>query len=94
MKNYELNTDQPEIVALNCLTFLASEPDRFGRFLALTGLQPGDVADQAEKSDFLASVLDYLLADERLLLEFAAEERIDPQKIFLLRRKLPGASSI
>ena len=41
---------------------------------------------------FLGGILDHLLADESLLLIFAEEQAMRPERIAQLRRKLPGAA--
>ena len=41
---------------------------------------------------FLGGLLDHLLADQTLLLMFAEDEGVPPERIVRLRRQLPGAS--
>jgi len=94
MKNSDTNASQAEVTALDALRFLASEPARFSRFLSLSGLEPQHISALAGKPDFLASVMDYLLSDEKLLLEFAENDSLPPQTIINLRQKLPGATHI
>ncbi len=86
--------NEVEIVALNALRYLARETDRFSRFLDLTGLQPHDVAARAGQTEVLAGILDYLLTDEKLLVDFAEENGLDPQSIAKMRHSLPGATSL
>jgi hypothetical protein len=80
------------VIALQALTFIASETERLERFLALTGLGPDDVRARAEEPDFLAGVLDHLLADESLLLAFCAEAGLAPEVPARARAKLEGKS--
>lgn len=94
MKNSDTNTNQAEVVALGALQFLAAEPERFSRFLSLSGLSVQDISAQADQTEFLASVLDYLLSDEKLLLGFAENDSLEPQMIANLRRQLPGATQL
>lgn len=94
MKNSDTNASQAEVVALDVLRYLACEPERFSRFLSLSGLSPQDISVLAGQPDFLASVMDYLLSDEKLLLEFAESDSLKPQAIVNLRQKLPGATNI
>lgn len=94
MKNSDTNMSHAEVVALDVLRFLACEPERFSRFLSLSGLSPQDISALAGQPDFLASVMDYLLSDEKLLLEFAESDSLKPQAIVNLRQKLPGATHI
>ena len=50
-----------EALALRALAFLAEDPERLGRFLALTGLGPAELRMRAGDADLLGGVLDHLL---------------------------------
>jgi len=63
------------------LSYLASEPERIGRFLAVTGLGPENVRAAARDTSFLPALLDYLLANEAELVAFAAEMNLDPARV-------------
>ncbi|MCA3596102.1 MAG: DUF3572 domain-containing protein [Methylobacterium sp.] len=71
----------PEMLAISALSFLAEEPERLSRFLDLTGLSPITLRQAAADPRFLASVLDYLVADESLLLAFAANAQVAPETV-------------
>jgi hypothetical protein len=86
------SASEAEIIALNALGFLAAEPDRLRRFMDLSGLGLDAIRTSAADPAFLGAVLDHLLADESLLLVFAADHDISPERILTLRRKLPGAA--
>src|SRR5262245_6300138 len=77
----ESNRDDAESVALQGLAFLAAEPERLVRFLALTGIAAGDLRAAASRTETLAAVIEHLLGDESLLLTFTAAARIDPATI-------------
>ena len=79
-----------EGLAIAALGFIAAEPDRLGRFLALTGIGPESIRDAAREPRFLAGVLDHVAADEDLLLAFAAEREVDPEHVMLARDLLVG----
>jgi Protein of unknown function (DUF3572) len=65
-----------EQLAVAALGFIAGEPERLGRFLAMTGLGPASIRDAASEPQFLAGVLDHVAADEPLLLAFAGTTSI------------------
>ena len=67
-----LTKEAAEGLAIQALTFLAGEPERLGRFLAATGIGPTEIRAAAGEPGFLAGVLDYLAADDRLIAAFAA----------------------
>ncbi|HVB89717.1 MAG TPA: DUF3572 domain-containing protein [Beijerinckiaceae bacterium] len=77
-----------EYVAVRALGFLASEPERIDRFLALSGLNPQNLRSAAAEPGFLAAVLDHVASDERLLLSFARSASLDPQAVALAREAL------
>jgi len=87
---HRANRDTAEAVALAALGWLAADEDRLHRFLAETGTAPAAVAAQAADADFLAGVLDHLLADETRLLGFVAAEGLPPELPGRLRPLLPG----
>jgi hypothetical protein len=77
-------------LAIAALSFIAAEPDRLGRFLAMTGIGPESIRDAAREPRFLAGVLDHVAGDEPLLLAFAADNEIDPEHVMLARDLLVG----
>lgn len=85
-----MTPDLAEALALRALGYLAAEPERLGRFLAVTGIGPDSLRDHAADTDLLAAILDHLLADESLLLAFSAEDGADPAEVARARRHLPG----
>jgi hypothetical protein len=72
---------EAESLAVEALAFLAGDADRIARFLALTGIGPGEIRAVAKDSAFLGAVLDHLCGDERLLLAFAQESERKPAEI-------------
>ncbi len=85
-----MTAEGAEILALRALQFLASDPERLGRFLAATGTGPEDLKARAGDPTFLGSVLDHLLQDESLIFLFAETENISPAAPEAARRMLPG----
>jgi uncharacterized protein DUF3572 len=79
-----------ETLAALALGFIAEEPERLGRFLALSGIGPESVRAAAREPQFLAGVLDHLAADEPLLVAFAAANDVDPETVMRARDALAG----
>jgi len=77
-------------LAVTALSFIAGEPERLGRFLAVTGIGPESIHAAAREPDFLLGVLDYLVGDEPLLIEFANENGFDPEHVARARDVLAG----
>jgi hypothetical protein len=76
-----LTPEAAEGLAVQALTFIATDGERLGRFLAITGIGPDQIRAAAREPHFLAGVLDHISSDERLLTEFAAEAGIDPSEV-------------
>ena len=73
--------DSARSLAVSALAFIAADSDRLTRFLNLTGLGPDNLRTAAADSAFLGSVLDYLVADEELLVAFAADAGLKPEAV-------------
>jgi Protein of unknown function (DUF3572) len=83
--------DMAQAVALQALAFLAEDPARCARFLALTGLAVGDLRQRVAAREVHCAVLEHLAADESLLLAFSANAGIAPQRIAKALALLRGA---
>ena len=81
-------TQSADDIVASVLTFLASEPERLARFFILTGLRADTIRAVSRTPRFAASVLDYVLADEKLLLAFASGAEIKPEVLAHVRRNL------
>ena len=77
-------------LAASALAFLAADPERLSRFLDLTGLGPHNLRDAAQDPAFHGSVLEYMLADEELLLRFATDCDLEPETVALAHQALCG----
>jgi Protein of unknown function (DUF3572) len=82
--------DDSETLAVQALGFLASDEERLGRFLALTGLGPENLRAAAASPGFLASVLAHVAQDERLLMAFADAAGITPERVGRAAQHLGG----
>ena len=77
-----------EILALQALGWLAADEDRLSRFLALSGLDGATLRAVADSRDTARAVMDFLLADEALLLDFCEVAQIPPASFPAYRRRL------
>jgi hypothetical protein len=73
-----INKDDAEAIALQALAYLAVDTQRLSRFLALTGIDLGDLRETAKMPELQASILEYMMGDESLLLAFCQEAGVDP----------------
>jgi hypothetical protein len=81
-----------EGLAIQALTFIGGEPERLGRFLAVTGIGPAEIRAASSEPGFLAGVLEYLAGDERLLTAFATDAGVDPADIGKALATLSGGA--
>lgn len=77
----QLNHDGAEHLAIEALSFLASNEKRLAQFLQATGYTLAAIRAEAASPEFLAGILDFLLSDESLLLVFASHNGLDPSAI-------------
>lgn len=87
-----MDANEAESIAVSALAFLAGDVGRLGRFLALTGMGPGELRAQARAPRVLAAVLAHLMEDESLLLVFCAHDGIKPELIGPARAVLEAAA--
>lgn len=88
--NGRAGNPQASDLALRALAFLAQDEERVERFLALTGLDPGEIRARLGERGFQLAVLDHLAGDEALLVAFAEAESIPPEMVGRARRALGG----
>lgn len=86
-KGVEKQVPANEIATL-ALQHLADDPELLSRFLALTGLAPGDLRAASDQPAFLIAILDFFLGHEPNLIEFAAARNISPESIANARAQL------
>lgn len=68
-----------EDLAAGMLVALAEDPAVLQRFMSDTGMAPDDIRSNAAAPDFLAGVLEYVLANEPLLLAITSDRQIKPE---------------
>lgn len=68
-------------LALDAFLFLVGDPLRITKFLQATGMEAAALREHAHEDATLVAVLEYLLADESLLLVFAANGGHPPADI-------------
>ncbi len=76
------------MVAIQALSFIASDPERLGSFLAETGLGPENLRSSARDPGFLLGVLDFVMRHDSLVRDFAAQAELDPTHVAAAREAL------
>lgn len=90
-----MDYDRAEIIAINCLSFIAAEEKYLAEYLNLSGIDLKQLKENTSNPDMmpniLASVLDFLLQNENYLVEFSRSYQLNPADIQKTRRFFPGA---
>ncbi|HLI11952.1 MAG TPA: DUF3572 family protein [Alphaproteobacteria bacterium] len=79
---------QPRTVAVRAWGFVASNRPVLEGFLAATGLSRSDLEGRPIDRERLATVLDFLIANEARLLEFSRAADLPPEAAYEARRLL------
>jgi hypothetical protein len=83
-----MNPEKAEILALEALAWLAGQPEGIARFLTVSGLEAADLRRAAGDRDLLGALLDFLLTNEPLLLEFCQSASISTSAVHQARFRL------
>ncbi len=79
--NSRVSREEAESIAIAALGFMAADPERLERFLAMTGLGPENLRAAAGEPGFLGQILAHIAQDESLLLAFAANTGERPERV-------------
>ena len=85
-----MTPEKAEILALEALGWLAAEPDAIGRLMEQSGTDAPSLRQSAGTPEMAVAVLDFLLADDALLLRFCDHADVTPRDIHLARHRLGG----
>ncbi len=85
-----MRQEDAETIAAQALAWIAADPALLGVFLSASGIAPGAVRGRADEPEFLAAVLDFLLAAESHVREFCAAAGLPPEAPRAARAALPG----
>jgi hypothetical protein len=87
---HSMTPDQAATVALKGLAHLVNSQEALDRFLHLSGAGGETLRERADEPEFLVSLLDFLLSDEGLLVDFLREADIDVRAVHMARQVLAG----
>jgi len=85
-----MKTEHAETLAIQALSWLASDEDNLGQFLNMTGAAPGDLRARAVEPEFLGFVLDFILRDDETILGFCGAVGAPPEDVQRARAELGG----
>jgi hypothetical protein len=84
--------ENAEILALEGLGWLVGQEQGLRRFLDQSGIDAGGLRAAAARPETGIAVLDFLLANEDLLLGFCESASVKPAALHLARHQLDGAA--
>ncbi len=82
--------ERAEVLALRALAFVLADDRRAGRFRSLTGFDPTCLGEATIDVSVHEGVLDFLLGDEPMLIEFCDWAGIDPAAPAAALRTMSG----
>ncbi|MCY6380479.1 DUF3572 domain-containing protein [Hoeflea prorocentri] len=80
------------MLAVDILSWIASDDDMMNRFLAISGLSVENLREAANEPGFLAGVVGFLTAHEPSLLAYCEARGIEPETVASAWRALGGDS--
>lgn len=89
-----LTQKSAEVVALEGLSWLVGSDELLPIFLGSTGASESDLKRRAGDSDFLASVLDFLLLNDEWISEFCRSAGYTYDMPMRARAALPGGATV
>ncbi len=87
-----MSPQNAEILALDALGWLAGEEDVLQRFLDISGTDAAALRQSAGTPEMSVAILDFLLANEDLLLRFCESAMISPKDLHLARYRLEAGA--
>ena len=88
-----MQSEMAETRALEVLGWLLSDRDLTRVFLGASGLAPEALSARAAEPEVLASVLDFVLMDDRWVIGCATALGWPPERVLAVRTGLPGGDS-
>ena len=89
-----MNKEIAETRALEVLTWVLSEDDLIQVFMGTTGASQNDLRSNTLSHEFLVSILDFVLMDDRWVISCSKFLNIDPSQIQLIRMSLDGGQEV
>lgn len=86
----KISTERGEVLAIQALGYLAGDSELLERFFAVTGMDADGLRASAGDTGTLIAVMDFLLFDDALVLDFAEIAGIKPEEVGWIRLALAG----
>ncbi len=84
--------ESAETLAAQALSWIAGDTEKLNAFMAMTGAAPADLVRNVAKPAFLATVLDYILTEDSLVIAFCDSSGLPYTAPMQARTALPGGT--
>lgn len=89
-----MKQESAEEFALKALAWLVSDDDLLPVFMGATGVDQADLRARASDTEFLASVLDFLMMDDAWVMRFCDATATPYDSPMRARQALPGGTDV
>ena len=86
-----MNAEYIITTGLQVVAHIAADEDTFQNFMTMTGMDIESLRASIDSLETIAAVLDFLLENENILIDFCRDHQISAEEIWRLRNQLPGA---
>jgi hypothetical protein len=93
-KLIKMRQESAQVIALQALAWLAADDEVFAAFLNATGATAAEIKDRAGDADFLGSILDFLLMDDKWVMQFCDFAGLGYSEPLAARAALPGGEAV
>ncbi len=90
----QISADAAETFALKALAWLVGNEDLLPVFLGASGASESDLRSRASDSEFLGSVLDFLMMDDAWIISFCDAHGVAYETPMQARMSLPGGAQV
>ncbi|MBV1867387.1 MAG: DUF3572 domain-containing protein [Marinosulfonomonas sp.] len=89
-----MRQENAEAIGLRVLGWLVTNEELLPVFLGATGASTQDLREQAGDTEFLGSVLDFIMMDDAWVVQFCDLETLPYEAIMQARQSLPGGAQV
>ncbi len=89
-----MDQKQAEVRALSVLIWLVGNEELLPVFLGATGASESDLRVRAGESEFLGSVLDFVMMDDAWVMAYCDGEGLPYETLMRARQALPGGADV
>ena len=89
-----MTSDDAEIYALKAANWLLSNQELLDLFMGSTGVSENTIKSDIQNTVFLVAVLDFLLLDDKWVIEACDAMKLQPELMQTARLFLPGGDQV